>query len=221
MDVKEPQTLTWNLYSVMTMLRVYLTELLLDDLQVMLYQNPVTILPETSMAELIEANFGNYSRGDIASWSDVYKDSVGNSYALAPLHIFSCDGSSGNTIYGMAIVAGNGGDQATATNPGNSGAYDAGFVITDGGTDYTAAPRVRLTGATGSGATAHSVITNGVVTSIVLDTPGSGYTTFTVELDPPMNLIEAGNFPTPITMTDATDALAVVPELAIPPLSVS
>jgi hypothetical protein len=51
-----------------------------------------------------------------------------------------------------------------------------------GGSGYTDAPRVKITGGGGSGATARSVIVNGVVTDIILTNPGAGYTsTPTVE----------------------------------------
>ena len=73
--------------------------------------------------------------------------------------------------------------QATATNAGNSGGYSTTFTITNTGSNYITPPTVTLNGAGGSGATAYAVLTNGVVTSIVLLTPGSGYTTFTVTIE--------------------------------------
>lgn len=56
--------------------------------------------------------------------------------------------------------------------------------VTDGGNGYASAPAVTITG-DGSGAAAHAVITNHVVTSIVIDNPGTGYTTITASLDAP------------------------------------
>ncbi len=50
------------------------------------------------------------------------------------------------------------------------------FTVTNGGTGYTSPPAVALTGGGGTGATAHAVLTGGVVTSIVVDTAGEGYT---------------------------------------------
>ena len=51
-----------------------------------------------------------------------------------------------------------------------------------GGSGYTDAPRVKIVGGGGTGATARSVILNGVVTDIILTNPGAGYTsTPTVE----------------------------------------
>lgn len=51
------------------------------------------------------------------------------------------------------------------------------ITVTAGGTGYTSAPAVAITGGGGSGATAHAVIQGGAVTAIVVDTQGSGYTT--------------------------------------------
>ena len=51
-----------------------------------------------------------------------------------------------------------------------------------GGSGYTEAPRVKITGGGGTGATARSVILSGIVTDIILTNSGSGYTsTPTVE----------------------------------------
>ncbi len=50
-------------------------------------------------------------------------------------------------------------------------------TVDTGGTGYTSVPTVVLTGGGGAGATAHAVLTLGVVTSIVVDTAGSGYLT--------------------------------------------
>lgn len=48
--------------------------------------------------------------------------------------------------------------------------------VTNGGTGYTSAPSVTLSGGGGSGASATASVSGGVVTSIVLDNPGTGYT---------------------------------------------
>jgi len=76
--------------------------------------------------------------------------------------------------------------QATVTNVGSAGNYADRFTITSGGKGYETPPLVQLTGAGGTGAVAHAVVTKGIVTSIVLDSPGNGaYTTFNVVIDPP------------------------------------
>ncbi|MBK1868249.1 phage tail sheath C-terminal domain-containing protein [Aestuariivirga sp. YIM B02566] len=61
----------------------------------------------------------------------------------------------------------------TAQRPANG---VVSIAVTAGGTGYTTVPNVTITG-DGSGATAHAVLTAGVVTSIVVDSQGAGYTT--------------------------------------------
>lgn len=53
-----------------------------------------------------------------------------------------------------------------------------GLTVTNGGNGYAdgETPAVTFAGGSGSGATAHGVVSGGAVTSIVLDDPGSGYT---------------------------------------------
>lgn len=53
--------------------------------------------------------------------------------------------------------------------------------ILSGGANYTIAPQV-IIGGTGTGATAHAVISGGVVTDIIIDTLGEGYTTAFVNI---------------------------------------
>ncbi len=48
--------------------------------------------------------------------------------------------------------------------------------VANGGSGYTSAPTVAITGGGGSGATATANVSGGAVTSIVLDNPGTGYT---------------------------------------------
>jgi hypothetical protein len=50
------------------------------------------------------------------------------------------------------------------------------YTVLNGGLNYTQVPTVEITG-NGTGATAHAVLTDGVVTSIVVDTFGQNYTT--------------------------------------------
>lgn len=49
------------------------------------------------------------------------------------------------------------------------------FTVTNGGSGYSSAPPVTISGGSGSGATAHSVIQLGVVVAVVLDNQGIGY----------------------------------------------
>ena len=50
------------------------------------------------------------------------------------------------------------------------------FTLTNGGTGYSAAPTVTITGGGGNGAIAQAIITNDVVTSIIIIKGGDGYT---------------------------------------------
>jgi hypothetical protein len=59
-------------------------------------------------------------------------------------------------------------------------------TVVNGGSGYTAAPAVSLTGGGGSGASATANLSGGTVTSITVDIPGSGYTSApTVTIAPP------------------------------------
>lgn len=49
-------------------------------------------------------------------------------------------------------------------------------TVTAGGTGYTAAPTVTLTGGAGSGATATATVAGGVVTGVTITNKGTGYT---------------------------------------------
>lgn len=63
-----------------------------------------------------------------------------------------------------------------------SGGSISSFTMTNYGTNYYIVPTVTITG-DGTGAVAHAVInTSGQVTSLVVDTAGSGYTTATVTI---------------------------------------
>lgn len=55
------------------------------------------------------------------------------------------------------------------------GGVSPNITVTNGGSGYGTAPSVTISGGSGHGATAHAVVTNGSVTSVVLDNPGVGY----------------------------------------------
>ena len=57
-----------------------------------------------------------------------------------------------------------------------TGRYVAGIAVSAGGSGYTSAPAVLISGGGGSGATARAYISGGAVTSIVLTNAGYGYT---------------------------------------------
>lgn len=80
---------------------------------------------------------------------------------------------------------GNPGVGATATANAISG-FVIGATITNGGSGYTSAPNVSITGA-GTGATASATLTDGVVTGITINSAGSGYTGgATITIAPPV-----------------------------------
>lgn len=67
---------------------------------------------------------------------------------------------------------------------GDTGSWiDDGIVsvaVSNGGTGYTSAPTVAITGTGGAGATATATVVNGVVTAVTITNPGSGYETASV-----------------------------------------
>lgn len=80
---------------------------------------------------------------------------------------------------------GNPGVGATATANTISG-FVIGATITNGGSGYTSAPSVTITGS-GTGATATATISGGVVTGISINSAGSGYTGgATITMAPPI-----------------------------------
>lgn len=74
--------------------------------------------------------------------------------------------------------------QATGTAVLNAGKVES-VVITDGGSGYTSAPTVTITGTGGTGATATATVTDGVVTSVTVTAQGSAYTAATVTIAAP------------------------------------
>jgi hypothetical protein len=69
--------------------------------------------------------------------------------------------------------------------------YHTGFlvdvIVTKGGSGYSVPPQVSFIGGGGSGAAASAVISNGVVTRIIIDSNGAGYTSApTVVVEPPL-----------------------------------
>jgi len=83
------------------------------------------------------------------------------------------------------------------------------ITVTDGGSGYSpgSPPAVVITGGGGSGATATATVVGDAITSIAVDTQGSGYTsTPTVTIDPPSPGIQA----------TATAVLGTCPEFEAP-----
>jgi hypothetical protein len=220
MDLVQASQITFVRPTIQGMLASWIATILGGTVWLKLYQNNVTVSDQTVLSDVQECNFGGYAKAVISSFSSANIDQVGNAWALTPLEVFQCNGVSGNNVYG-AYLTGSTGVQATATNAGNVGAYASVFVITAGGSGYQIAPAVLLTGATGSGAAAHAVITGGVVTSIVLDSPGSAYTTYTVVIDPPELLLAISPFGVNIPVSLATDAIPFVQQVGIPSITLT
>jgi hypothetical protein len=84
------------------------------------------------------------------------------------------------------VTSTNAGSQATATATVTSG-FVTSITVTYGGSGYTAAPAVTISGGGGgSGAAATATVSGGVVTGIIVNNAGSGYTsTPTVAVAPP------------------------------------
>lgn len=81
-------------------------------------------------------------------------------------------------------VAGNPGTTATATSSVAAG-FVIGATVTNGGSGYTTAPTVTITG-NGSNAAATATVSAGAVTAITINNAGSGYTTgATITIAPP------------------------------------
>lgn len=102
---------------------------------------------------------------------------------------------------------GNPGVEATATASMAAG-FVIGAEITNGGSGYTSAPLVTITGS-GSGATATATLTDGVVTDITINSAGSGYSGgATISIAPPVIPFRVDYSGGAITATYSTAAAA-------------
>lgn len=80
------------------------------------------------------------------------------------------------TVPVTIAAAPTGGTTATA-KAAFAGVPVASITVKDGGSGYTQAPSVTLSGGGGTGATASAIVSGGKVTGITITNPGSGYTT--------------------------------------------
>lgn len=79
------------------------------------------------------------------------------------------------------------------------------FTITNGGSGYTANASVTITSSYGSGANAYASVANGNVTSIIVDTAGSGYIgTVTATIAAPS--VPSGNTTATVKVADEEDS---------------
>lgn len=94
----------------------------------------------------------NYTPGEIFTWSSppVTATAVTNTPSCVP---YSATATA-TVVDGFVVAA----------------------TVTDGGCDYTNAPRVAIVGGGGNGATATAMVSNGVVTGITITDAGTGYT---------------------------------------------
>lgn len=98
--------------------------------------------------------------------------------------IFFAQSPQPSTLYIANYTKSVGNITATATATASGGAV-TGFTITNGGTGYTSAPNVTITGV-GTGATATATVADGKVTSIKITNAGTGYLSApTVKIDAP------------------------------------
>jgi len=94
------------------------------------------------------------------------------------------------------------GSQAVAT-ANITTSFVSHFTLISGGSGYTEAPQVKITGGNGSGATATANVSAGVVTGLNLITSGTGYTSVpTVTITPStgvfVNFSSTGSLPSPL-----------------------
>jgi type IV pilus assembly protein PilY1 len=100
----------------------------------------------------------------------------GSGYTSAPTVTISGGGGSG----AIAVVSDFYDSKwypATYYNWVDAANFASSIMLTSGGSGYTVAPTVTISGGNGSGATATATVVGGVVTAVTLTSPGTGYTT--------------------------------------------
>jgi hypothetical protein len=185
--------------------------------QIVLYQNAITWSRNTLYANLVVANFGGYVPITVSAWTAPNLDQNGTSYMYSQLALFQCNGTSGNTINGVALLAANAGTRATGTAVLTSSAVTS-VSISQAGTLYEVAPPVTFTGGGGTGAAGVTTIVNGSVGGVSLTSGGTGYTAApTVAFGYPQSLVGGGQFAAPVNVALATDAIPVAFEIPLGP----
>lgn len=95
-----------------------------------------------------------------------------NADPQSPSHLELFELSKTKEIIKFAIGWSDGTSKPTVTQKGGISAVH----VTNGGTGYTTAPTVAITGGGGTGATATATVSAGVITGVTITNPGSGYT---------------------------------------------
>jgi len=221
-DVYDPIAAQMSAAAAINQLNAFNTDLIgRTHLLLELYQNNVSPSAGNTLAAFTEATYSGYAA--ISAVTPLTGVSTGlnasnQAYQDAGLFAFACNGAGvSNTIYGATLVGTpTTSTQATATATESGGLYNS-VTITNAGAGYTRAPKVTATGATGSGALLHSTLSaTGTVATIVIDSPGSGYTTATLSIEEPLELIKQIVFPNPISMALATDLINTYLEIVEP-----
>lgn len=81
----------------------------LTDAPIGLFKNDATLTEATVLADLTEADFVGYARGQCQNWTSAVYNAAGKGEITADLVTFECSSSgTPNTIYGFFVLDGNG-----------------------------------------------------------------------------------------------------------------
>jgi hypothetical protein len=201
----------------------YITDLTgRTTLQLWLTQTNISPSSNNTLGNFTEATFSGYARFNVLAGGFTAQslDANNNAVCSSALANYVCSGAGvNNTIYANILVGTpSGATNGTGSGLGSTGGAYGSVTVTNPGAAYTVAPKVTASGATGSGATFQSVInSSGQITAIDVITPGSGYTTYTVTVDPPLELIKHNVLSTTgISMALNTDALQTFTQIVQP-----
>ncbi|MES2475625.1 MAG: autotransporter-associated beta strand repeat-containing protein [Verrucomicrobiota bacterium] len=111
----------------------------------------------------------NFNGGTLRALSTNAGATFFNDANVDRVNVFPAGGTIDNN--GTAITIGN-----ALVAPASSGVGASSIAVPSGGSGYIGAPVVKFSGGTGSGATGYAILSGGVVTSIAVTNPGTGYT---------------------------------------------
>lgn len=182
-----------------------------DNYYMVLFKNNVQVTYLTTLADLAECDFSGYARSDLPTKIGTFVGGgqrVFNDYG--PGVFLHNGGAVSNTAYSVGLVTTNDGVGATATASQTAGVI-TGTVITAAGTKYEAAPKITVSDAgPGAGAVIEATITSGTISALTIVDGGAGYTTITIDIQPPENLWMAQNLDTPKAFSSLDDGLPVL-----------